>query len=231
MNDGREYFVEKPEFIHVGDYTASLLVDYQGLQGERGGVAHQHCGGDSEREGSKTQGPPQIVVTYAQHPLPLLPTHCAIARGDSLAMAITVVQLWMEAGQLKAEVERLRKAVGALPIKDPSKPYAVQVRTRDDEFTWKWLVYLPQGSAYALKYVSKNVPRDGIPTAASARSIPIFEAGETLIEYRIAASPQSGVWSDTLNVPDRGVGSETQDWVKWPPHVECRWSRLHNIRV
>jgi hypothetical protein len=28
MNDGREYFVEKPEFIHVGDYTAGLLVDF-----------------------------------------------------------------------------------------------------------------------------------------------------------------------------------------------------------
>jgi hypothetical protein len=29
MNDGREYFVEKPEFIHVGDYTAGLLVDFK----------------------------------------------------------------------------------------------------------------------------------------------------------------------------------------------------------
>jgi hypothetical protein len=27
MNDGREYFVEKPEFIHVGDYAAGILVD------------------------------------------------------------------------------------------------------------------------------------------------------------------------------------------------------------
>jgi hypothetical protein len=26
MNDGREYYVEKPEFIHIGDYTAGLLV-------------------------------------------------------------------------------------------------------------------------------------------------------------------------------------------------------------
>jgi hypothetical protein len=28
MNDGREYFVEKPEFIHVDDYAAGLLVDF-----------------------------------------------------------------------------------------------------------------------------------------------------------------------------------------------------------
>lgn len=28
MNDGREYYVEKPEFIHVGDYAAGLLVDF-----------------------------------------------------------------------------------------------------------------------------------------------------------------------------------------------------------
>jgi len=32
MNDGREYFVEKPEFIHVGDYTAGLLVDINGVK-------------------------------------------------------------------------------------------------------------------------------------------------------------------------------------------------------
>ena len=33
MNDGREYFVEKPEFIHVGDYAAGLLVDIKGFKG------------------------------------------------------------------------------------------------------------------------------------------------------------------------------------------------------
>jgi hypothetical protein len=33
MNDGREYFVEKPEFITVGDYTAGLLVDIKNFKG------------------------------------------------------------------------------------------------------------------------------------------------------------------------------------------------------
>jgi hypothetical protein len=33
MNDGREYYVEKPEFIHVGDYTAGLLVDIKDFKG------------------------------------------------------------------------------------------------------------------------------------------------------------------------------------------------------
>jgi hypothetical protein len=33
MNDGREYFVEKPEFIHVGDYSAGLLVEINGFMG------------------------------------------------------------------------------------------------------------------------------------------------------------------------------------------------------
>ena len=32
MNDGHEYFVEKPEFIHVGDYAAGLLVDIDGVK-------------------------------------------------------------------------------------------------------------------------------------------------------------------------------------------------------
>ncbi len=35
MNDGREYFVEKPEVYHVGDYSAGLLSRYQRLQRER----------------------------------------------------------------------------------------------------------------------------------------------------------------------------------------------------
>jgi hypothetical protein len=32
MNDGREYFVEKPEFITVGDYTAGVLIDVEGVK-------------------------------------------------------------------------------------------------------------------------------------------------------------------------------------------------------
>jgi hypothetical protein len=32
MNDGREFFVEKPEFIVVGDYTAGILVDHDGVK-------------------------------------------------------------------------------------------------------------------------------------------------------------------------------------------------------
>jgi len=32
MNDGREYLVEKPEFITVGDYTASILFDDAGVK-------------------------------------------------------------------------------------------------------------------------------------------------------------------------------------------------------
>jgi hypothetical protein len=31
-NDGREYVVEKPEFITVGDYTASILFDDAGVK-------------------------------------------------------------------------------------------------------------------------------------------------------------------------------------------------------
>jgi len=32
MSDGREYLVEKPEFIIVGDYTAGVLVDVDGVK-------------------------------------------------------------------------------------------------------------------------------------------------------------------------------------------------------
>ena len=32
MNGGSEYFVEKPEFIVVADYTAAILVDDNGVK-------------------------------------------------------------------------------------------------------------------------------------------------------------------------------------------------------
>jgi hypothetical protein len=32
MNDGREYLVEEPEFIIVGDYTAGILIDDEGVK-------------------------------------------------------------------------------------------------------------------------------------------------------------------------------------------------------
>jgi hypothetical protein len=32
MNDGREYFVEKPEFIVVADFTAAILVVEDGVR-------------------------------------------------------------------------------------------------------------------------------------------------------------------------------------------------------
>jgi len=32
MNDGREVFVEKPGFVTVGDYTAAVLVDDDGVK-------------------------------------------------------------------------------------------------------------------------------------------------------------------------------------------------------
>jgi hypothetical protein len=31
LNDGREYFVEKPEFITVGDYTSGILYNDGGV--------------------------------------------------------------------------------------------------------------------------------------------------------------------------------------------------------
>jgi len=32
MNDGREFFIENSEFITVGDYTTSVLVDDEGIK-------------------------------------------------------------------------------------------------------------------------------------------------------------------------------------------------------
>jgi len=32
MNDGREFFIESSEFITVGDYTTSVLIDDEGIK-------------------------------------------------------------------------------------------------------------------------------------------------------------------------------------------------------
>lgn len=93
-----------------------------------------------------------------------------------IGLAIVVVQLWREIEPLRADLRRLRDEVGALSIDDPTKPCAIRVRT-DNEFTWKWRIWVPKGQVFVLNYASENIPKQGLP--ASHGSITLDEPGET----------------------------------------------------
>lgn len=128
-----------------------------------------------------------------------------------LACGITIFRLWHEVGPLHVEVRQLRNETGRLSIDDASKPHVVQVRT-NDEFTWKWRVWIPEGRAYRLQLATQDIPKTGYP--ATQGMILLDEPGETWIEYRIAPSPNHH-WMDKLSTSTASVGSSSQPWVKW----------------
>lgn len=130
-----------------------------------------------------------------------------------IGLVIGVVQLWREVRPVRAELRRLRDEVGALSIEDASKPCAIRVRT-NDEYTWKWRVWIPEGRSYLLKYTSEDIPRSGFPS--NHGMITLSEPGEMWVEYRIAPDPHSSAWMDKLSTKGgASVGSSQQDWVKW----------------
>jgi hypothetical protein len=129
-----------------------------------------------------------------------------------LACGITIFSLWREVGPLRVEVRELRNETGRLSIDDPSKPHVVEVRT-DDEFTWKWRVWIPAGRAYRVKLATQDIPAKGYPTTQGM--ISMEEPGEHWIEYRIAPNPDSEQWMDKLTTSNGSVGSSSQPWVKW----------------
>lgn len=128
------------------------------------------------------------------------------------ACGITIFRLWYEVGPLRVEVRELRNETGRLSIDDPSKPHVVQVRT-NDEFTWKWRVWIPAGRAYRIQLAVQDIPKKGYPKTQGM--ILLDEPGEMWIEYRIAPSPGSENWMDKLTTSSGSVGSSSQPWVKW----------------
>jgi hypothetical protein len=126
------------------------------------------------------------------------------------AMAIVIWQLYAELTPLRAELRRLRDEVGELTIEDETKLHAIAVRT-DDEMTWKWRIWIPEGRKYKLYYSGKQIPEQGF--APSHGWMSLGEPGEHWIEYRIRR--EGGRWMDQLFTQSGSVGSSQQDWVAW----------------
>jgi hypothetical protein len=133
-----------------------------------------------------------------------------------VAAGIVIWQLYAELVPLRAENRRLRDEVGELSIEDETKFHAVAVRT-DDDLTWKWRIWIPQGGKYQLHYSSEQIPETGF--APSHGWISVGEAGEHWVEYRIRQDAESGQWMDQLLTQGGSVGSSQQDWVGWGGHT------------
>jgi hypothetical protein len=129
-----------------------------------------------------------------------------------VCLAIVTAQLWREIGPLRAEVRRLRDEVGVLSIDDPTKVSAIRVRTNED-YTWKWRIWVPDGRSYAIKYSGESIPKNGTPKASGY--ITLSQTGETWIEYKIRPEVGTKRWADTLETPHGSVGGASQEWVKW----------------
>jgi hypothetical protein len=145
-----------------------------------------------------------------------------------LACGITIFSLWREVGPLRVEVRELRNETGRLSIDDPSKSHVVQVRT-DDDFTWKWRVWIPEGRAYRLQVATQDIPAKGYP--ATRGMISLDDAGEIWIEYRIAPSQDSENWMDKLTTPTGSLGSSSQPWVKWSRRTGTAEGASHDTKA
>jgi hypothetical protein len=66
-----------------------------------------------------------------------------------VGLAIVVALQWHELRPLRADNRRMRDELGYLNIDDPTKAYAIQLKTLGNE-AWKWRIYLPLGGKYQL---------------------------------------------------------------------------------
>jgi hypothetical protein len=129
-----------------------------------------------------------------------------------IGMTIVIVQLWREVAPLRAEVRALRDETGRLSITNPTQFHAIRVRT-DDDYVWKWRVWVPEGREYRINLAAAAIPKTGFPIANGM--VTLNQPGESWIEYRISKSPDSDRWSDRLLTPNGSVGGSGPSWVTW----------------
>ena len=131
-----------------------------------------------------------------------------------VCLTIVVSLFWREIGPLRVEVRQLRNEVGRLSIDDESKIHAIQVRT-DDDRTWKWRVWVPEGETVSVRLQWGEVPRTGIPQGGGICSL---EPGEQWIELKANRTESGDGWLSSLQTPSSAVRSSIlpdQQWFDW----------------
>jgi hypothetical protein len=130
-----------------------------------------------------------------------------------LAMALMIAHLWREIVSMRAELRALRDETGRLSIEDPTKIYAMGIRT-NDQLLWKWRIWVPDGAKVFLGAKWGDVPVTGVPKNVEMDQL---EPGEQWIEMRVDQDPKDSVWRASL---------ESKRWkhrLPLPPE-DCWWT-------
>ena len=84
---------------------------------------------------------PSRRLRFSLSTLPLLAT--------IIGMALALGLLWRQVAPMQKELLTLRNETGQLSINDPSKAYALEVPTLEQN-RWRWRFHLPAGVRYVL---------------------------------------------------------------------------------
>lgn len=131
-----------------------------------------------------------------------------------VATSLSTALLWQEVGPLRRDLRRLREEIGAITIRDASRPHAIQVDT-GNRHRWKWRVWVPEGRRYVVRYVHENVPAKGIPSGKRLGGT--LDAGEHVIDHRL--EPEEDRWLATIKTK-RAVGVTRVGW-GMPRWLDC----------
>jgi hypothetical protein len=134
-----------------------------------------------------------------------------------LGMAIVIARFWHEIGPLRKEVRALRNEVGKLSIDDKTKIHAMSLHT-DDQLTWKWRIWVPEGKQVGMHLQWGNVPRTGVPQRPTTTST--FGPGEGTLTLKVHRDVKGENWFANLGSTFGGsVGVDIppdQRFFLWP---------------
>lgn len=158
---------------------------------------------------------------------PRISTLNALLLMTIVAMAIVVVQSSRRTLELRKEVEavgnenrRLRDEVGELTILDSKKPHAIQVRTNEDH-SWKWRVWVPEGMNLRLLCKFGDVPRTGVPAGVRDPSI-LFGGGECWFSLKVKQDPENR-WMAYFTTSNGTQGHQIDEHAIWLNSETASW--------
>ena len=131
-------------------------------------------------------------------------------------LSIVVAQLWREVGPLRKEVIALRNEVGRLSIDDRSQIHAIQLRS-DEDLTWKWRIWIPEGKIVTVHLHAGDVPRTGVPMPRNTTQL---ASGEQTLVLKMRRDRSGKHWLANLDssVGGGAVGTgipPNQEWFNW----------------
>ena len=106
---------------------------------------------------------------------------------------------------------RLRHELGYLTIEDPSKLNVVALPAYE-ELTWRWRVYVPEGSKLVLKEATRNIPEFGIPAEWDARIL--LSPGEYLATAAVRRD-RLGKWQLRLSAGGSSTRTPIREASSW----------------